>query len=386
MNNNITVVNPKKCYGCGACYSACRFNAIRFNDFSCSSNKPILDFNKCLNCGNCKSVCPVLNKSIESIETKHKAFVGYAVNKNLYRNSSSGGIFSALAHIFLKQKGIVYGAGILYENNKLLCKHLRVDKNEDLIKIQGSKYVQSDTKNIFEQVERDLKNGKKVLFSGTSCQIQALKCYLKKDYLNLLTIDLICHGVPTQKIFSDYVNYLEKKYLCKIINISFRRKDERSSPYVLTLNCFNNLNGYFEKLITLRESAYYRLFMNMGAYRESCYNCEYASINKPSDITLGDWYDDRNKLLYYSCIITNTTKGYHMIADYQNTDVMVKEIDIESAKMNHEQLQKPSRPTIEGIFMTRLYKKRGFKPLQKYINIKNVITYVPMIIKKLLHL
>ena len=178
---------------------------------------------KCISCGLCLKRCPQINKlEIEGIE--QKAYATQNRNEEDLKISSSGGMFIAFAKNIISQDGVVYGAA--YDQN-LKVNHIRVENIEELKLLQGSKYVQSDTADTFEQTKNDLISGRKVLFSGTPCQIAGLKQYLGKDYENLYTIDIVCHGVPSQKLFEKYKNSLEAKENSKIDQFDFRDKTEK---------------------------------------------------------------------------------------------------------------------------------------------------------------
>ena len=174
----------------------------------------------------CFKRCPQLNDV--KIEKKINISKAFAVkNKNLeeQKKSSSGGIFSVLARYVLKNNGVVYGAAF-NENFKL--EHIRIDKQESLYKLMGSKYLQSNTQNTFELVKKDLNDGVNVLYVGTPCQIAGLRSYLGKDYEDLLLVDLVCHGVPSQKLFDKYLTWLKKKNNSSIIEYEFRSKEKNS--------------------------------------------------------------------------------------------------------------------------------------------------------------
>ena len=330
-------------------------------------------------------------------EDKH-CYIGYCNNQEVYLKSSSGGAFAALALNVLSAGGAVYGA-MVDCSEKISCKHICVESVEDLSRIQGSKYMASELGHVFDDVRVKLHTGRHVLFSGTSCQVAALKSFLKEDYENLVTVDLICHGVPKKGIVEDYIDYLESKYECQINGLSFRRKDKghcfgEKMPFILTLKCKDiGQERMHEKLIPLRESAFYRLYMAKGGYRESCYSCHYANAKKPADITLGDYYlnssgsdelgmNKYDPSRYYSCIITHSEKGYDLLKQC-GSDLEVYEIPVEKAIKEHEQLRTPSSHTAMGDKLYSCYQKNGFASVQRYIDRKNYVIDIAKKVKNL---
>ena len=184
-------VNVEQCYGCGACYNACPTQAINMRENQEGFLYPYIDETKCINCCKCEKVCP-----IEKVFSQHYTQKFYAVwgkDKNIVQESSSGGVFGCMAEYVLEQGGIVCGAAFNQYNQ---VQHIIVTKKSELNKLQGSKYVQSDIGNIYQEVAVYLNKGTKVLFSGTPCQVAGLRKYLNKVYANLWTIDVACHGVP----------------------------------------------------------------------------------------------------------------------------------------------------------------------------------------------
>lgn len=210
----------KNCTGCSACKSCCPKNAIKFSNllFPVAT----IDENKCIDCNICKKVCPS-NKDKENNNVEIK--VARIKSKKNIIKSTSGGMFGELARFILSKNGIVYGAR--FTNDYKAVEHTRCKTYEELESILKSKYVRSNIKNTYKEAEKDLKDGKIVLYSGTPCQIAGLKCFLRKEYENLYTIDIICHGTPSQKIWEKYVNYCEKKNTSKITHVDFRYYDKK---------------------------------------------------------------------------------------------------------------------------------------------------------------
>lgn len=222
--------------------------------------------------------------------------------------SSSGGIFTSLAKIILEGNGAVCGAAF---DNEFKVNHIIIEDENELEKLRGSKYVQSNINNIFKEIKVKLVNGSKVLFSGCPCQVAGLKKFLGKDYKNLYTLDFICHGIPSQNIFNNYIKLIEKKYKSCVTEFSFRDKTKGWHMSSIKVK-FKNGNEYTKPII---EDMYMRGFLLNVYLKPSCYNCEFRNFKSGSDITLGDFwgaeveekeFDDDKGL---SAIIINTKKG-----------------------------------------------------------------------------
>ena len=199
----INIIGYDHCTGCFGCYNSCHINAIEMKYDEEGFYKPYI-LSNCVNCGQCEKACPVIQ--IENNNRCEKSYAAWSKNKEIILNSSSGGIFSELAIEILNENGIVYGVG--WENGEV--RHKKIDKKEELKELRGSKYLPSFIGESYRQVLEDLKNDKKVLFSGTPCQVAALNKMVRND--NLITIDLICHGMPSHKAYEKYCreNFKEK--------------------------------------------------------------------------------------------------------------------------------------------------------------------------------
>lgn len=273
------VKNKADCCGCYACYNICPVNAIDM----CSDEEgfwyPVILQDRCINCQQCEKVCPTYNKP--DIFSAKSAFGCYANNEEELMSSSSGGVFSVMARKILSCGGIVCGAAF---NEDMEVVHTIIDKENDLSKIKGTKYVQSRIGNVYFELEQYLEKGKQVLFSGTPCQVAGLKSYLKKEYENLLCIDLICHGVPSPEIW--------KRYLREILNgtkakyVTFRNKKKGISNITLDYELENG------EVIQERysESLYIKGFIQNLYLRPSCFKCNFKGTDRCSDMTIGDFW------------------------------------------------------------------------------------------------
>lgn len=309
--NKVLLAAENQCTGCGACFNSCVHGAITMKEDKDGFLFPEINEEKCIKCGLCSISCPVLKK-VYAGKLNQKCFAAMA-DDEVRKESASGGIFFMLADYILSQKnGYVCGAVYDYETNSV--KHIITNKKEDLPLLQSSKYIQSDINNCFKEIKNLLASNAYVLFSGTPCQAAGLLSYLKnKNTEKLITIDLICKGVPSAKVHKKYLeeNLLEGE---KIEKISFKSKLYGWSPVSLTeikTDCRN-----FKQL---SDGDYFKKSFQEGlSVRKSCGNCIYASIKRQSDITIGDFglVEKYNKKLNdnkgTSLVITNTKKGINL--------------------------------------------------------------------------
>lgn len=310
----------ENCNVCMACIHKCPKGAI-------SINKKIYNEIKigeqCVECRICENNCPA-NKQ----KAKNNPVFKVARLKN-YSNinkSTSGGIFGEIARCILKKSGVVYGAA--FSENFHSVKHIRCTNNNDLNRILKSKYVRSNMNNNYLLAESDLIKGKTVLFSGTPCQIAGLKCFLKKDYPNLITIDIICHGTPSEKVWSKYLKSLETKFDSKAKYIDFRYLNE-NAPAKNFLVEFKNGKKYNE---TLYNTTYGRAFLTGLINYPSCGKCQFKAFKNYSDITLCDaWgYENSSYKHKNSLIMLNTKTGLSIYNKIKNKLIEFDDFNIEN--------------------------------------------------------
>ena len=300
-----------KCTGCTACENVCKFNAIKMQDDKDGFKYPHIDENLCVDCKACEKVCP-LNSKKEIKRFENRAYACFCNDNSLRLKSSSGGIFSVIAIKILEDNGVVYGAAF---DEEYKVKHLRVNKIEDIEKLRGSKYVQSNLDGIFKDIEAELKSGQKVLFSGTQCQVAGLLSYLKNEYSNLYTLDFICHGVPSPKVWKKYLEFRKKiDNQDKILGINFREKSMLGwDKYEMNIKYSNreyrNINS---------EDLYMKAFLGDVSLRKSCYECDFKGKERKSDITLADFWGVKKVMpsMYgkegTSAVMTNSKKGQEL--------------------------------------------------------------------------
>ena len=313
----------KNCTACGACVNACPVNAIRMNTDKCGFYYPELDEESCIKCDLCQKICPIGKKKILEDNTFiPQVYAAYAKNTEIRKQSSSGGIFSVLAQHVLRQNGVIYGAA--YDEN-LKVVHTGARTEKELLRLRGSKYVQSFIpENLFVKIKKELDSGTMVLFSGTPCQVAGLKLFLSKEYENLFLVDLLCHGVPSPRVFKEHVSAYERKYKKKITDYSFRNK-QFSWQYYNTSIKWNDMT---ETALPYLNDHYMKIFLHQDHpfLRNSCYHCQYAEATRCSDITIGDFWGFeqtghmKNTDQGISCVICNTSKGdkfYRQTVDKQ---------------------------------------------------------------------
>ena len=368
----ILYTSKEDCCGCGACLNICPKHAIMMLEDECGFFYPAIDESKCIRCGQCKKVCAFQNENVRN--NPIECYAAVSRNPEQAEKSASAGIFAAIATKVIEAGGIVYGAAFDENWN---VHHVSAENLDQLCALQGSKYAHSDIGWVYTEVKEQLHSGRQVLFSGTPCQIAGLKWYLCKDYENLLTVDIVCHGVPSSRMLRDYLKTLEYKHGGQVTAFTFRDKSIGWG-----INGSAIIDG---KKIKIWQSAssYLYYFTRGWIYRENCYKCPYACEHRPADITLGDYWGiekqhpellgrgewDESKGI--SCVIFNTDKG---ILLSKHIDCDLKDTSFEKIRAGNAQLFKPSdmgnRPEIIDI-----YKETGWDGLSNRFNSKRLRKY-----------
>jgi coenzyme F420-reducing hydrogenase beta subunit len=304
----IKITNKKQCAGCTACESVCPKNAINLVDDEYGFSYPKVDDGLCVNCDLCDKVCPIINNNFLNNFSEPKSVLSWNKNDEIRKLSTSGGIFSLLADELLKENGHICGA-VIDDDKKV--KHVLISNNADISAIRKAKYVQSDLKGVFKQIKFLLSKGEKVLFSGTPCQVVGLKNYININYDNLLTIEVICHGVVSQKIFNRYLKSIEKHNNSKVKSVEFRNKDLGWQRYTNKIELDNGLIYQHERNV----DEYMIGYLKHSLYiRPSCTECKFKGFPRVADITLGDFWgleeiipnhDDKG----VSAVLINSEKG-----------------------------------------------------------------------------
>ena len=369
-------VEKKDCAGCGACAAVCPKKAISLQENEDGFRFPVTDGSLCVQCGRCEAACPVLER------TDRKAplavYAAAAGKERVLMQSASGGAFSALAEDFLREGGIVYGCAMVFGSPRgqaVSLQHVRVSEKRELAALSGSKYAQSRTDTVYPQVRRDLLEGRKVLFSGTPCQCAGLRQYLlaeKTAAEHLYTADILCHGVPAEKMFRQYLDYLGRKYRGTVTAYQFRDK-QRGFTYFPRFRLKNKDRERWVLLATMEEGYWY-LFQNSLANRESCYSCPYASAERCGDISLGDYWGieqahpelltsgggplQREKGI--SLLLVNTAQGKKLLDTYgQGLQCCPSTLD--AALVRGDALKKPSAMPPERDEVLRLLREKGYE-------------------------
>lgn len=323
----INIVNNKDCTGCHACYSICPQNCISMDRDPEGFWYPKVDYDKCIDCGLCEKVCPIQNK----IEIINKPQAYACINKDeLIRiKSSSGGIFTLIAEEIIDLGGVVFGAMF---NNNFEVIHSYVETKEELSKLRGSKYVQSRIGETYKRVKDFLNEERKVLFTGTPCQISGLKLFLGNTYDNLVCMDIVCHGVPSPSVLEKYIKYREKQANSKTKRIAFRRKYEGWKQFSVSF-LFENNTEYRQ---TLHTDFYMKAFLKNVCLRPSCYECSFKTIHRESDMTLAGFWGIQNILPDMdddkgtSLIFVNSIVGQDILNEIKSK-IILKEVDIDKA-------------------------------------------------------
>lgn len=315
----ITLCDNNVCTGCGACYSVCGNKAITMNPDKNGFVHPQIDTNTCTECKACTKVCPILNYTQLHNNFTPKGYAGWSIDDQIRKNSSSGGIFPVLAQYILNNNGLVCGASF---NNNMQVEHIIIKSKNELYKLIGSKYVQSNTTKIYKEIKQLLNkdSNRPILFSGTPCQIDGLNHYLRKDYHNLYTIDVVCHGTPSPALWEKYRKYVESKNGSQLCDYKFRWKKKSWTYFHSMLQFKNGKNISYDWF----RDPWMRLFLSNKCLRNSCYECKYANMQRVSDITLADFWGYKSENKYdkktdkgISLIICNTYKGQNLLHSIQ---------------------------------------------------------------------
>lgn len=324
------------CSRCGACVQVCPAGCIALDE-----ERAWIDSEKCLHCDACRRHCHLLSGA--PMKTIQKAYAASAVDAETRAKSASGGAFAAIARSFLEDGGVVFGSA--WQENWRAA-HIGIESVSDLPKLQGSKYTESDLGDSYTQVKQALKAGKKVLFSGTPCQVAGLYSFLGKPYENLVTVDIVCHGVPKGELLEQYIAYYEKKNGCRITKWNFRahRKGIQGCLGEITLE-----KGGKSKTVPMLWNcdAYYYHFMHGTCYQQRCYSCPYAQRQRIGDITLGDFWGIEKIFPgeiggNTSLVLTNSDAGQTLVA---HSELELWEVDVERACVNNGQLNAPVHRT-----------------------------------------
>ncbi len=340
-------IEEKDCCGCGACVASCNKRAIALKENEEGFLYPFTNNDLCIKCGICEKVCPALN-TFAPVLTESVSFACKSKDKNTQLSSASGGVFPLLAKTVINNNGYVFGAGF---NDKWHVEHFCISNEVDLLKLCKSKYVQSYAVDSYKNVRDILNQGFLVLYSGTPCQCSALRNFLRKDYENLYIVDIVCHGVPSPKVWDKYLEELSSQYGCKtndIIEIQFKYKDSKKF--------FWKHPGF---LVKWKDGTQYLDFSNNTPYensfltgmnvRSSCYNCKVKNLSSKSDITIGDFWGceyvqpdffDNDGI---SIVFVNTLKGKKLL-DKIKSQLDCRQISLNDALKYNKRISQSVNP------------------------------------------
>ena len=319
---NRVICEKYECTGCAACRDACPKQCISMCCDELDATYPIIDNSLCVDCGICINTCPN-NRAIKWRITQ-KVYAAWSNDTNVRNTSASGGIAYELYHFWIKRGGVA--AGVIYEREEG-CHFILIENEDDILATKNSKYTFSDTAGIYRVVREKLDSGVPVLFVGAPCQIAGLFGYLKKDYDKLMTVDIICHGMPPSAYLEQHVSQIEKKKRTYTKELFFRDPKYGTHTFTFSLNSINGKNFYRKKVLTTDnfQLGYHHALI----YRENCYQCHYARKERISDLTIGDFtglgrcapFNQGRRNV--SCILQNTDKGRNLLNSL--SDVIYRE-------------------------------------------------------------
>ena len=308
-----------------------------------------------------------------------EVYAAYSKNENLLMKSSSGALFGVIAKLFLKNGGLVFGAA--FDDNFNL-RHIGISDEKELYKLLGSKYVQSKLGETYRTIRRVLQDdNKKVLFVGTPCQVAGLKSFLGRVYDNLFTIDIICHGVPSQKMFKQYLAWQKKKHKEDITEFDFRCKTKSG------WGMFGKMQLSSKKEINIKSvyDPYIGNFLQCNTYRESCYSCKYANKDRVGDLTLGDYWGilkehpDFYSSKGVSCVLVNTDKGnliWEKCKPYLNyIESSIEKVSKHNVNLLHPSIRPERRDNIYKELNSKSFQDAMFVKVGMKTKLKNAIPY-----------
>lgn len=381
----IESVGKINCSGCSLCSLICPKKSITMKQDAEGFLQPVIDHTTCVDCGACYKQCPCKEQYAEE---RKPVYYATAINdKQLLGKSSSGGVFIALASKFIEDGGYVCGCVF---NEDMAAIHICTNNLEEAKRMMGSKYVQSSISSCMEEVKRLLKENHKVLFTGTACQIAAVK-QLVRDAENLYCVDILCHGVPSPLFLKKYVKHLEQKHHGKLTRLEFRNKEklgwgsEHRTYYEITRS--GNKKGYRPNL-----PAYFCAFFWGLNLRESCYHCKFTGTNRVSDITIGDFwgywsYFKKNFPEGISIVSVNDEKGRILFDSIRGREEYLFDLEQKNALGTNTNFYHPTlKPSTRDGFYSNLehleykaFKKRVFfdPTIRKKLLVSAYGCYVP---------
>ena len=369
------------CCGCGACALKCPKQAITMRQDNMGFLIPVIDNQLCIDCGLCEKVCSFKKRQKHKWQPL-KVYGGRLTDLEALSESQSGGAFWAFACQIIKNNGVVYGVAL---TDSFMATHIRVTSIHDLKRLRGSKYIQSVVGDTYCGVSADLKQGKKVLYSGTPCQVSGLMAYLSpKQYDNHYKEDLVCHCVASHHVWKDYLNWIENKEGDKITHCNFRDKKYGWGTHIETF--------ILKKKGEIAQSIFKDLFYRHLIIRQSCHNCPFTNLSRVSDVTVGDywgWSSASNRFCDQkgvSLILINTIKGDKLF-EAAKQDLLIEASNVQDC-LQPQLIHPAERPLEKDVFI-KDYHAKGFEyALRKYAiigwrnSIKNFIEHFCLFVQK----
>jgi len=362
------ICNHDKCTGCAACKDVCPKQCITMQPDDLDALHPVVDESICINCGLCEKTCP--NNRELSYKLPHKVLAAWSNDNEVRRTSASGGIACELYHYWIKNGGVA--TGVVFDRDEG-CHFILLENESDIKAVQNSKYTFSDTAGIYKVVKQKLQAGISVLFIGVPCQVAGLYGFLKKEYDNLTTVDIICHGMPPATYLEQHIKSIEDKKKEYTHQLFFRDPKYYTYTFTFTLKNIKGKEFYNKKVLTRDnyQLGYHRALI----YRENCYSCNYARKERISDLTIGDFsglgrfapfeYDKHN----VSCILENTDKGSALLKKLNGALSMFERPACEAFEVE-KQLKSPSVKHSRRSIFEKVYRKTRNYELASNIALK----------------
>lgn len=382
MSSYLVSGNVEECCSCRACEAVCPKKCIELNRIK-GHLYPYIDKSRCISCGLCEKVCQYNNRIQVKAPSFPKVYSAWMNKDNIIRTSSSGGLFTGIAEYGIQNGYRIYAAKYTSDMNVIIHPF---DSMEEIEAFRGSKYVKSDVCDTYQMVKTDLEKGLKVIYFGSPCQIGGLKHFLKKEYDNLIVIDIICHGMPSPKLFQEYIKHLESEYQGKVKSFYFRHKVDGVTPYVKVE--FENGKILCEPA---RDNMYMKLYNSMYSLMPSCTKCLYTTIYRSSDLTIGDFWNlekkDKNRVNPWgtSIAICNNEKGKNLLEQLKNSNsIQLYEANIKEALDSNPQLSCSSKANpLNGIFIRALGKVSIRKLFYVFVVVGNRVMFPYRVLRKI---
>lgn len=387
----MTVIDDKhNCCGCSSCVQACPQSCISLQADQEGFLYPATDTARCISCNICEKVCPMTGHVVNRLP--EQSYVTYSTKDSVRNCGSSGGMFQTIAEYVVRTGGIVFGARFDEQWNVV---HDCSDNIEGIKAFCGSKYMQSRIGQCFRQAKAFLEEGREVLFTGTPCQIHGLKKYLRKEYDNLLTIDFVCHGVPSPAVWQSYLEYTAANSNVakeQVSSVSFRDKRTGWKQYSLTIGN----NGRIISSKTFRKDSYMQLFLHDLTLRPSCYSCRFKNGTNVSDITLGDFWgvtdicpeiDDDCGL---SITLANSSKGCRIISELDSA--IVRPMTFQECIHKNPSFVRPAQESPDRDSFWNCFRQKGYAGAASFLKSIQPSRFsrlkygIKIFVRKLLHL